>query len=345
MTLSRPGAAVLPIAMLAVVCSTFIPPGRLSAQPAGLKIVIIEGEDAVNIIQQKTAVAPIVEVRDRNDQPVAGAVVNFAIRGGRATFGGARTLSVTTNVAGRAVASGFAPTASGAVQISASAAFQGQTVAVTIAQTNVMTAAQAAAVSSAAGSGGGGSGAAAGTGAAGGGGGGLSATTLGIVGAAAAGGVVAATKALGGNTPASYSGQFAFEWMVGCLRERMRGTLTIELESSSDAPEAVVSAGSFSIRNSGADDVSRPAGCGILGQGNWGMGDAPVTGTLSNLEAHGQDTVPTQVGGGMLARSYDFRGALSNGAITGTFDMTWRSLTQPGGQSSGSGPVTLTRVE
>ena len=36
----------------------------------GLKIVVISGEDAVNIIQQKTAVAPVVEVRDRNDLPV-----------------------------------------------------------------------------------------------------------------------------------------------------------------------------------------------------------------------------------------------------------------------------------
>src|SRR4030095_8040519 len=127
------------------------------AQGPGLKIVVVEGEDAVNIIQQKTAVAPIVVVRDRNDQPVAGAIVNFAIRGGRATFGGARTLAVTTDVAGRAVAAGLTPTASGAVQIGASAAFQGQTAAaITITQTNVMTAAQAAALSSAAGSSGGG---------------------------------------------------------------------------------------------------------------------------------------------------------------------------------------------
>lgn len=62
--------------------------------------MVLEGEDAVNVIQQRTAVAPVVEVRDRNDQPVAGAVVSFAIRGGRATFNGARTLSVATNAAG-----------------------------------------------------------------------------------------------------------------------------------------------------------------------------------------------------------------------------------------------------
>jgi hypothetical protein len=33
-----------------------------------LRLVVVEGEDAVNIIQQRTAVAPVAEVRDRNDQ-------------------------------------------------------------------------------------------------------------------------------------------------------------------------------------------------------------------------------------------------------------------------------------
>ena len=140
-----------------------------------LKILVIEGEGAVNVVQQKTAVAPVVEVRDRNDQPVAGAVVTFAVRSGRAAFNGVRTLTVTTNAAGRAAAAGFAPTGTGAVQISATAAFQGQTAAVTIAQANVMTAAQAANASAAG---------------AGGGGGGLGTGTIVGISAGAAGGVV-----------------------------------------------------------------------------------------------------------------------------------------------------------
>src|SRR5262245_48449852 len=80
------------------------------AQTAALKIVVLEGEGAVNVIQQKTAVAPVIEVRDRNDQPVAGAVVRFAIRDGKASFNGARTLSITTDAAGRATAAGLTPT-------------------------------------------------------------------------------------------------------------------------------------------------------------------------------------------------------------------------------------------
>lgn len=112
-------------------------------QSSALRIVVIEGEGAVNIIQQKTAVAPIVEVRDQNNVPVAGAVVRFTIAGGKqATFaGGTQTITVTTNAAGRAAAAAINPLSNGAMQIQVQATFQGQTAAATIAQTNVMTAA------------------------------------------------------------------------------------------------------------------------------------------------------------------------------------------------------------
>lgn len=139
---------------------------------ADLRIVVLEGEDAVNIIQQKTAVAPLIEVRDRNNLPVSGALVTFAIEGGAgASFGGASTLTIATNAAGQAAATGLSPVASGALQINVQAAFQGQLATATITQTNVMTAAQAAAASGAtsasssgAGSGGAGGGASAGGG-------------------------------------------------------------------------------------------------------------------------------------------------------------------------------------
>jgi hypothetical protein len=155
-------------------------PRPQTAGQAALRIVVVEGEGAVNIIQQKTAVAPVVEVRDRNDQPVAGAVVRFAIRSGRATFSGARTISVTTDAGGRAIAAGFAPTGTGGLQIGATAAFQGQTAAITIAQTTVTTAAQAASASAAA------------AGSSGGGGGLSGATIAGIAGGVGAGALVAA---------------------------------------------------------------------------------------------------------------------------------------------------------
>lgn len=134
--------------LVIVACFGVLSLDAQSSKTPSLRIIVIEGEGAVNIIQQKTAVAPIVEVRDHNDLPVAGALVRFTIPGGRATFFGARTLTVTTNAAGRATVTGLTPTGSGAFQISASATFQGQAAATTIAQTNVSTAAQAARASS-----------------------------------------------------------------------------------------------------------------------------------------------------------------------------------------------------
>ena len=154
------------------------------AQPAprgDLKIVVIAGEDAVNVIQQKTAVAPIVEVRDRNNLPVSGATVTFSIGGQGASFGGAQSITVVTNAAGQATAAGITPTAAGAIQINATATFQGQTAVATISQSNVMTAAQVAGAAAA-------------------GGGGISGATIGIIAAVAGGGgAIAATQAGGGD--------------------------------------------------------------------------------------------------------------------------------------------------
>src|SRR4051812_9873000 len=108
MSASNNPDALRPVAVVASLIAACVASGVLlaSAQTPTLKIVVVEGEGAVNIVRQGTATAPVVEVRDRNDQPVAGAVVTFAIRNGRATFSGARTLTVTSNAAGRAAVTG-----------------------------------------------------------------------------------------------------------------------------------------------------------------------------------------------------------------------------------------------
>ena len=185
-----------PIFAFAQASSTKAPPQK--PESSNLRIVVVSGEDAVNIIQQKTAVAPIVEVRDRNNQPVAGALVTFSIQGGgNATFAGASTVTATTNALGQAAVTSLTPTGAGAVQINVAAAFQGQTATAAITQTNFATAAQAAAAGSSASSG---SSAAGG----GGGGGGIGAgtiTTLGVVGAGAVGGLYAYRKHEMGEAP------------------------------------------------------------------------------------------------------------------------------------------------
>jgi hypothetical protein len=324
----------------------------LTAQASGLTIVVVDGEGAVNIIQQKSAVAPIVEVRDRNNQPIAGATVRFAIQGGRATFSGARTLTITTNAAGRAAATGFTPTGSGAFQISASAAFQGQTAVVSIAQTNVLTAAEAASAAGASGT----SGAPAGGAAAGGSGGGISATTIAIVvGGAAAGGAVVATQAGGGGPGggvAVYEGNFRIDSVLTVQHFQDNGVLFLtctaslseqgevraEIEEREDGTIAGTMSAKWSVIelsrtcpvSSAASDVS--------------YGKAPVTGMASSFQASSQSANPDGVGFGAQA----FSGTLSNGVIKGTWTLGPRGYRDTNGLGgalapAGSVAVTLTK--
>ena len=320
--------------------------GRVAQAPA-LSIRVIEGEDAVNIIQQKTAVAPVVEVRDRNDQPVSGAVVTFAIRGGRASFSGARTLTLTTNAAGRAVATGLTPTGSGALQITASAAFQGQTAVATIAQTNVMTTAGAAAAG-AGGAGGGGAGGAGGGagggstagGAAGGaGGGGLSTTTLAVVGGAVAGGAVAAKEVLGGGSDhysGTFSGSVVSNLTAFCTVTVMHtGTVTLDIKTASDG--TVTGTGGVEQTRT----VTQQTGCGGPNQqvgatekDGCCSPDPEVRGTAANMTFSG-----SHPGNAGTNWAYAFTGAQNGAEITGTFTLT---VTSPGSPTlNPSFPVTL----
>lgn len=185
-------------------------PGRGQAQAAaaaGLRIVVIAGEDAVNVIQQKTAVAPIVEVRDKNDQPVAGVLVRFVVRGGTgATLNGQTALTVTTNAAGRAAVPAFNPTVAGTLEIDVSASSGGQVANTTIRQRTFRTAADAAKAgqnsgntSSSTSSTSSSPGASAGAGAAS-GGGGIGAGTIAIAAVGVGAGAFALSKAGGGDS-------------------------------------------------------------------------------------------------------------------------------------------------
>ena len=336
---------VLPFIVAAVLTVTAAQIGAdQSARPAqsGLRIVVVEGEDAVNVVQQKTAVAPVVEVRDRNDQPVGGVIVRFAIRNGRATFSGARNLSVVTNAAGRAAASGLVPTGNGALQISATAAFQGQTAAITIAQTNVMTLAEAATVSGA-GASGGGAGAGTGTGGAAGGGtgGGFSATTVGVVGGAAAGGAIAAKELglIGG--PTKYSGQFGGTLAMvftGCTRNEVQsGTIEIEINEGSGALD-----GSANVH--GDVRIGQPNPCGPPGYttDSFGVSRAPLAGSTANMTFRdgGMNRYTDPDGtSGLNAYLFTFAGAQNGAEITGTLTVT-RTITNDKGPIPGVGSIT-----
>jgi hypothetical protein len=112
------------------------------AEAPKLKIVILEGEGAINNARQRTAREPIVEVRDENNRPVAGAVVLFSLpdRGASGVFANGQTsMAVTTDAQGRAVATGLRPNnVSGTLQIRVDASYQGQKGNTTINQTNAL---------------------------------------------------------------------------------------------------------------------------------------------------------------------------------------------------------------
>lgn len=294
-----------------------------------LRIVVIEGEGAVNIIQQKTAVAPVVEVRDRNNQPVAGAVVRFAITRGRATFAGARTLTVATNVAGRAAVSGLAPGGVGSLQISATAAFQGQTAAVMIAQTNVMTAAEAAAVSGTAGSTS--SGSAGGTSSGAAAGGGLSTTALVVVGAAVAGGAVAATTFLGGGD--KYSGPLNFQMTetyanasgTASCSAVFSFTSTLKMTLTIDGTNVSGKANWGGTRNFVSTTCTNFGGTATVSNFGWSQNDPTVGGSTSNITFHHEAsnrTDPVNFRVEDFGQIWDFTGALNGTTITGTADFS-----------------------
>ena len=330
----------------------------LSAQAGGFKIVVIEGEDAVNIIQQKTAVRPVVEVRDRNNLPVPGVLVTFSIEGGKAaTFSGASTLTVATNAAGQAAVTGLTPSVAGAFQIQVSALAQGQVVTATIAQTNVLTAAQAAAASAATSGGTAGSSAGGGTGGASGaaGGGGLSATTIGIVGAAVGGGALVATQVVKEDEPAgpsSFTGPVTGQivsTIVGvetCVVTRaLNGTMTISLDSQSS------SAVNGKAEISGTDTVISQTCNGPIHSDSF-RNAFTITGTPASLGFRDQRTEtrpgnPDATQTVISTLTLAFQGSLSGGVITGTLTFDEKSETTGGRggiireSATGTFPITL----
>ena len=158
-------------------------PGFSQAQvnPGGsqLRIIILEGEGAINNIRQRTAREPIVQVEDENRKPVAGAMVLFALpdSGPGGVFpNGSKSLITYTDPKGLAKAKGLKPNSiAGTYAITVNVTSQGLQASTVIGQTNMLTAAAVA--------------------------GGISAKLLAIIaiaGGAAAAGAIAATS--GGNS-------------------------------------------------------------------------------------------------------------------------------------------------
>lgn len=351
-----------------------------SGGPA-LRLVVIAGEDAVNVIQQKTAVAPIVEVRDRNDQPVAGALVRFAIRGGRgATFAGRQAVRLTTDAAGRAAVGSFAPGSAGEVYIDVTATFQGQVARTTIVQTTVTTPAEAALARASARPTGAARGGTSGASPAA----GVSALTLGVVGGVAlgaAGVAIAAggrdkggaptsgggTPPAGGGPPTSGGGPPQAFTLTGPVTLPVRYDVTFTsgdtcrytytTTATARLALQVQPSGDVSGRlefSNGATSVSTVcSGRGAVGLTDstgtsaWEALSAPVSGTSTALTATAPGVLSFPDGAGAtVTHTWDtsVAGTLANGAMSGTLSRTL-SCTWPGQVRScngqGSAPLTL----
>ena len=112
------------------------------AQDAGIKIVIQEGQGAINNIPQRRAKEPVVQVQHEDGEPAVGATVTFLLpdTGPGGTFAdGARMLNIQTDDKGLAVGRGLKPNATaGRFVIRVTASYHGQTASTTIAQINAI---------------------------------------------------------------------------------------------------------------------------------------------------------------------------------------------------------------
>jgi len=108
--------------------------------PARLRIVVLEGEGAINNISEHRAKEPVAQVLDDNSMPVKGASVTFLLpeTGPSGEFGGGvRVLTTFVDEKGQAVGRGLVPNQSaGPFQIRAVASFEGLTASAVINQTN-----------------------------------------------------------------------------------------------------------------------------------------------------------------------------------------------------------------
>ncbi len=121
--------------------------GLLPAQEAAapkLNIVVIRGDGAINNIKSRTAREMIVEVRDENNKPVAGASVAFLLPDsgpGVVSSNGSRMVTSMTDANGRAAARGLKPNGqSGNYNIQVRANFQQSFGQIVVAQSNVIAA-------------------------------------------------------------------------------------------------------------------------------------------------------------------------------------------------------------
>ena len=113
---------------------------QVEAAKSEIQIRIVEGEGAINSIRLRRAREPVVQVADRNGEPIEGATVSFVLPAtGASGFFGTSGLSLTmqTNARGMATGVGLRPNQiAGPFRIRVTASSRGATAVATMNQTN-----------------------------------------------------------------------------------------------------------------------------------------------------------------------------------------------------------------
>jgi PKD repeat protein len=136
---------LLPL-LLVTVASTIGPPPARAADR--LTVIVVDGDEAANIVADRLAAEPVIEVRDRENRRVPGAVVRFVIRKTRdrliaAFTNGQAEARTITDVTGRAAVNAVTPLEPGSFQIDVEVSYRGDTGKAVIRQTNFGTTADA----------------------------------------------------------------------------------------------------------------------------------------------------------------------------------------------------------
>lgn len=120
--------------------TTAATPAAPALPPTTIKLMVVQGEGAINNIEKRVVTEPIVEVRDQENRPLAGAEVVFTTppSGPSATFFGAsRTYTVKSDENGRARGTGLSPNVEeGTYPIDVTATLENLQTSLSITQTN-----------------------------------------------------------------------------------------------------------------------------------------------------------------------------------------------------------------
>lgn len=123
-----------------ILSALFCALGSAQTPAADLRIMVVEGEGAINNVRQHRAKDPVVRVLDGSGAPVAGASVTFILpeAGASGEFGGGvRMLAIVTDEKGEAAGKGLVPNQNvGRFQIRVVASSHGATANAFIDQTN-----------------------------------------------------------------------------------------------------------------------------------------------------------------------------------------------------------------